>query len=811
MNMGIDIGLIGSAASIRQSAALLGAIASDARVLSLGELDSAVQALEALSCDLLLVEATDPALPGYLRLHEVAAGATWIALDCVDDVDRVPQWLALGAGACLPLDGLTARTLHRSIAQALSQRAAAAYVNAQRDDLFAVFDSTPLPMWVFDTVTLRFLAVNAAALRAYGYSREAFLQLSLYDLRAPEEHEALAALVHAPLPAQSPPSLWRHRTASGRRFMVEITAQELRYGGRAARLVLARDVTAQRQAIHSIEASERRFRDLFEQSLGLICTHDLDGLLLSVNPAAATALGYRVAELVGCSMRQVIPTSLHAHFNGYLQRIARNRADSGLLYVQHRDGETRIWEYNNRVLIDEDGEPFVMGHSLDVTEHRLYEHRLREQQAELEAVNDGSPLGLFRAGLSGGWNYVNRAFERIAGLRGDEARGQGWQRALHPDDRSRVAAEWDAAVAQRRRFQARLRFRHGSEQTVWASIQAAPLVVDGEVKGFAGSIEDVSARHFAEEQLRRNEQRLRTITDALPAMIAYVDGAQRYQFANVAYEQFYGGSGSVVGRQLRQVLGEAAYTRRHPYLEQALRGQRSLFEDEDERGGDAVVLEISYIPQWDEERRQVLGVHVMAQDITRQKADEQRWIQAAERDSLTGLSNRAGFLVRLERAIARSRDQRSLLVVMYLDVDRFKQINDRHGHAAGDAILKLFAQRLRAVLRPSDVIARLGGDEFTVIIEGMRRSQYASAAAAKIVAAMRKPFVLDEPALTLSVSTSVGVALAQNEELDVAQLLARADAALYEAKQAGRDGYRVRGSEAGTEQQRPDPPASQLG
>ena len=212
--------------------------------------------------------------------------------------------------------------------------------------------------------------------------------------------------------------------------------------------------------------------------------------------------------------------------------------------------------------------------------------------------------------------------------------------------------------------------------------------------------------------------------------------------------------------------------------EQALGGQRSLFEDEDERNGNAVCLELSYIPQWDEERRQVLGLHVMAQDITRQKAEEKRWIQAAERDSLTGLSNRAGFLVRLERALARSRDQHSLLVVMYLDVDRFKQINDRHGHAAGDAVLKLFAQRLRAVLRPSDVVARLGGDEFTVIIEGMRRYQYASAAAAKIVAAMRKPFVLEDPALTLSVSTSVGVALSQNEELDVAQLLARADLVL---------------------------------
>ncbi|TDR44979.1 PAS domain S-box-containing protein/diguanylate cyclase (GGDEF)-like protein [Tahibacter aquaticus] len=804
MHKGVDIGLIGTAPGIRQIAAAL-ADAANARVLGLGDLDNALQALEALSCDLLLVEATDPALPAYAQLRAVAPDSAWIALDRVDAIGRVPAWMALGAAACLALDRLDAELLQRSIAQVLAGRATTAALNAQRDDLLVLFERTPLPMWVFDTVTLRFLAVNDAAIRAYGYRHEEFQRLSLYDLRDPEEHAALELALSQPLPVQASASLVRHRAADGRPILVEISAQELRYGGRPARLEMARDVTAQRQAIRSIEASERRFRDLFEQSLGLICTHDMDGLLLSVNPAAANALGYRVAELVGRSMLGIIPETMQAHFHTYLKRIARNEADSGLFYVQHRDGEQRIWEYNNRVLRDEDGQPFVMGHSLDITEHRLYEHRLREQQAELEAVNDGSPMGLFRASLGGAWNYANRAFERMAGLRSDEARGHDWLRAVHPDDRARVTADWQAAVQHRQRFQSRLRFRHDSNHTVWVAMQAAPLVVEGEITGYAGSIEDISARHLAEEQLRRNEQRLRTITDALPAMIAYVDAAQRYQFANVAYEQAYAGARSLVGRHARQVLGEDTYLRRQPHIEQALHGVRVTFEDEDEReDGSYVCLELTYIPQWDEERRQVLGVHVMAQDITRQKVEEKRWIQAAERDSLTGLSNRAGFLVRLERALARSRDQRSLLVVLYLDIDRFKQINDSHGHAVGDEVLRIFAQRLGTVLRPSDVIARLGGDEFTVIIEGMRRSQYASAAAAKIVAAMRKPFLLEVQGLSLSVSTSVGVALAQNEaQLSVAQLLERADGALYEAKSAGRDGYRVRAGDNAEMQKKP--------
>lgn len=794
MKAGHDIGLIGSEALIRAVGSLM---PTTDRLLPLGDIGQALRALPAADCDILLVEAVDPDFAGYAQLAEVAPSAAWIALDDGDDVARGRRWIEAGASAWLALPTLDAATLHRVITQTLALRAGVNAMRLQRDDLQAVFDFAPLPMWVHDSVSLRFLAVNDAALRAYGWTREEFLRLTLYDIRPATEHIRLSEALARPLPSLAEAEIWRHRDASGRSFLVEVTARELRYAGRPARLVMARDVTVERQAIGRIEASERRFRDLFEQSLGLICTHDFDGVLLSINPAAAGALGYRVNELVGRPMLEMIPPALHAHFRDYLQRIARQQADSGLLFVQHKDGSQRIWDYNNRVLDDGDGTPFVMGYALDITERRQAEQRLREQQAELEAVNDGSPLGLFRAGLDGGFSYVNRAFERMSGLRSDEARDGGWQQAVHPDDRERVVSGWRTATAARRRFHSRLRLRPDHSQTVWVAVQAAPLVVEGEVIGYAGSVEDVTAQHIAEEKLRRNEQRLRTIADAMPAMIAFLDAALRFQFANAAYALHYGGErGRVVGQHARSLLGEATYRRREPHLLQALAGQRVVFEDEEQGDDGYCCLEIVYIPQWDDDRRQILGIHVMAQDVTHRKVEQQRWMQAAEMDSLTGLANRAGFLVRLERALARSRDQRSLLVVMYLDIDRFKQVNDTYGHAVGDAVLKIFAQRLGTVLRPSDVIGRLGGDEFTVIIEGMRRSQYAAAAAAKIVAAMRKPFLLPEHGLTLQLSTSVGVAVVQSDDtLSAAALLERADAALYEAKSAGRDGYRLRADE----------------
>ena len=170
----------------------------------------------------------------------------------------------------------------------------------------------------------------------------------------------------------------------------------------------------------------------------------------------------------------------------------------------------------------------------------------------------------------------------MSGLRSDEARGNSWLQAVHPDDRERVTRDWLAATTARARFHSRLRLYQDSGQTFWVSMQAAPLVVEGEISGYAGSVEDITARHMAEEQLRRNEQRLRTITDAMPAMIAYLDASLRFQFVNAAYEHSQGGERDrIIGRHVRSVLGDEAYQRRLPYFEQALRGQRVAFEDED--------------------------------------------------------------------------------------------------------------------------------------------------------------------------------------------------------------------------------------
>src|SRR5262249_17882573 len=123
---------------------------------------------------------------------------------------------------------------------------------------------------------------------------------------------------------------------------------------------------ARRRAEEALHQSEIRFRDLFEESLGLICTHDLDGILLSINPAAAHALGYDPKQGVGVSLREFLSPNTRHLFEQYLQRIRENRIDTGLMRVVRKDGVERVWMYRNVRITNADAPPHVVGHGVDV-------------------------------------------------------------------------------------------------------------------------------------------------------------------------------------------------------------------------------------------------------------------------------------------------------------------------------------------------------------------------------------------------------------------------------------------------------------
>lgn len=569
--------------------------------------------------------------------------------------------LARGASDALALPGLQPLVLQYALRLAVVGVLRAREQRTQSVSLRTVFDLDAHPVWICDPNTLRFLGANRAATETYGYSEAEFTGLSVPDLRP------RGVAVGPDLPPAGRTVVGRHRTKDGRELEVESFAERTTLSGRDVLLLRARDVTAERRAMRALEASERRFRDFFEHSTGFIWIHELDGTLLSINPAAAAALGRSVAELLGTPLRDLAPPHLRFLIDQYQQRIARAGEDAGFLRVQNRDGAELVWQYRNRLYTDADGSAYVMGYAQDIT-----------------------------------------------------------------------------------------------------------------------------AMRAVEQALQLSEQRLRTVADTLPVKIAYVDAQQRFVFANEAFRRAYAAdAATIVGEDLRSVLGDARYARREPYLGRALAGERVTFEDEEGDGDEYQCVEITFIPETAEKDGSVIGVHAMVQDITSKKREERRLIHLARIDPLTGLMNRAAFHECLDAAIARSREKEWLLSVFYLDVDRFKQVNDTHGHAVGDALIRAFATRLGENVRASDAVARLGGDEFVVVMEGIPDVKRVRTIATKLVMAMSRPFELRSEGLTLAVGASIGVAACKACPLPPAQLVARADAMLYEAKQAGRGTYRL--------------------
>ena len=296
----------------------------------------------------------------------------------------------------------------------------------------------------------------------------------------------------------------------------------------------------------------------------------------------------------------------------------------------------------------------------------------------------------------------------------------------------------------------------------------------------------IRERTRAESSLRDSERRLRMITDNTPALIGYIDSDLRYRYANGTYFEWFGKKPEdLLGRSMREVLGEIAYVVREPFVREALAGREATFDVPPATSGFNRHAHTRYVPDVRADGS-VAGFYVLASDVTALAESRAELEHAAWYDTLTGLPNRNLLSDRLEQVVARSRRTGQPVALFYLDLDGFKAINDSLGHAAGDVLLKQFAERLKRAVRATDTVARLSGDEFVILLEDLKGPEDADTIARTIIAATREEFTIE--ATPLRVTTCIGIAFA-SREINGTELLRRADAALYQAKRAGRDRY----------------------
>jgi diguanylate cyclase (GGDEF)-like protein/PAS domain S-box-containing protein len=275
---------------------------------------------------------------------------------------------------------------------------------------------------------------------------------------------------------------------------------------------------------------------------------------------------------------------------------------------------------------------------------------------------------------------------------------------------------------------------------------------------------------------------LRAVMEAMPAMVAVAGIDHRYRLVNRAFERWRGmGRNALVGQSIEETIGADEYQERLPYIRQALAGETAVEERQYPEGEGLRFMAVIYVPLHTEDNA-AAGFIEIAQDITHHRQEHSRLRHISEHDPLTGLLNRAGFHAYLRQKYLQG--EAATLAVLYVDLDYFKSINDRYGHATGDELLRHFSERLQALVRPTDAVARLGGDEFAIGLPGVLEFAHAVAIAEKVVRGAAEPFQIGPRMLQTSVS--VGVAHRADEEGGWEGLIERADRLLYQAKGAGR-------------------------
>jgi diguanylate cyclase (GGDEF)-like protein/PAS domain S-box-containing protein len=517
-----------------------------------------------------------------------------------------------------------------------------------------------------------------------------------------------------------------------------------------------------------------------------------DGVLVSANPALRRLVG-EVGERVATHAVQLMHRDDRAALaQRWAELLAGGQHTAQLEVRLGPAGGERRWYLISLVMDRDAGLAFFVGK--DVDESRRAAERLGDVEARFRSAFESSAIGMAITGLDLRFVRVNAAFGRLVGRSPEDLVGAPVREVSHPD-------EWEpdreamnelianpGVTAQREKRYVR---PDGTEMLALLSVSAVPGP-DGTAQYVIAQMVDITQQRAAELALTAREAEYRALAEHSTDFLSRHDLDGRYLYASPASEALLGHApADLLGR----TPAEVGYI--HPDDAAVVRGLDAAVDGSQETAtatwravrpdGSVGWLETALraVPGADGRPHQIVAV---TRDVSERKDAELRLAHQALHDALTGLPNRALFHDRLEQALRRAQRSGTTVAVLFVDLDRFKLINDSFGHSAGDRLLIDVATRLRRELRPTETIARFGGDELTILCEDLEGEAGALGVARRIAAAFEEPFVVEEGEAFLQ--ASVGIALG-GDGATPEDLVRDADAAMYKAKERGRSRVEV--------------------
>jgi diguanylate cyclase (GGDEF)-like protein/PAS domain S-box-containing protein len=549
----------------------------------------------------------------------------------------------------------------------------------------------------------------------------------------------------------------------------------------------------------AIRESERRYRQMFENTRAVQLVLDPEsGTIVDANVAASEYYGWPIEELRG---KRVWDINILGE-EGVRREMALATAQKRNYFLfRHRlaSGEIRDVEVHSGP-IELGGRSLLYSIIHDVTERRRAEQAVAAADAQRRAVLDAATrVAIIATDPRGVITVFNSGAERMLGYSAEEMIGRDSILAVHREDEvaehaARLAVDYGAHVGG---FEGLIRraAAEGLDEREWTWVRKGgePITVvlsvtalrgdAGEVTGFLHVAADVTERIHAEQMLRTQSAAMKAAMDG----IGIVNERLELTYANEALAKLFGwpGAQALLGRSLCDLYEPPEQVRLVTTVI-PLVSQRGRWRGEAtglRRDDGTFPQEISLTAI---ENNSMVCV---VRDITERTYAEEQIKHLAYHDALTNLPNRLLFKDRLTVALSHAQRDKSRLAVLFLDLDRFKIINDSLGHNIGDQLLQAVAARVQACVRESDTVARLGGDEFTLLLPNLNRADDAATVADKILEAVRYPFHIE--GREFYTTTSIGISLYPEDGLDAETLIKSADTAMYQAKELGRDNYQL--------------------
>ena len=573
------------------------------------------------------------------------------------------------------------------------------------------------------------------------------------------------------------------------------------------------DISDLQQARQDVAGAQQRLQSIVDASEEVaIVVMDTFGVITLFNSGAERLLGYTASEVLG-RMRpedfhasgevqaflQAQPAAeRHGGLFGYMARRARGQSWSRQWTFVRKDGQRRQVSLSISAVRDSDGEVSgFVGMAMDLTQILQARAEARLAEEKFSGAFTSAALGMALVAVDGRWLDVNDALCRILGYSRAELLQGDFQHLTHPGDlEADLQMVQDLLAGRRAHYHLEKRYLARDGALIWARLSVSLVRGElGEPLHFVSQIQDITAQRASEQRLHETEQRSRITLDAVTDLVLSVSLEGRIDYANAAALRALGGGerDALVGRRVDDVMQLTTEYAPHSPLDISV-----LLDPESNavdlhadlllrQAGEGVPVDVTQAWLRDEQG-DLRGAVWVLRNVTQQRARQREARQLAEIDPLTDLANRRGFEAHLRQAIVHVERTGQAATLMFLDLDRFKLVNDTWGHLAGDAVLWAVASALRQAVRDSDVVARLGGDEFAVILAGCSLAR-AARIGEELLHAISTVAVPWEGHV-IRIGCSIGIA-GINPGMGVEDAVAAADMQCYRAKAAGRNTVRA--------------------